>query len=833
MRNRIKLASLAGILAVAGLFALDVAAQRGEKSRARVELVAGVDSVVPGQSIPVGLHFDIDDDWHIYWINSGESGLPPRIKWELPAGFSATKLAFPVPKRHVDQAGITTNILEGEPVLLAHITAPNEIAGDTVELGGDMRLLVCATKCILENPSVSLTLPVQRDGEAKPANAELFERARKALPATESKYLKVRPSVAGGKLEPGAKVALELELEVSRGHHIQSNKPLSESFIATEIFMEPASGLVFGEPAFPEPEHRELPGLGKVAEFSGSIKVRVPVEVEEAPNSPARFDGVVRFQACNDKGRCYAPEGLGFSLEVHQAKADESDDKALADMGEASEGSSEADAGAVAAGQSGGTDGGSGGEVESSAAVEEEAGLTGLPTTFIGWLGFAFLGGLILNVMPCVLPVISIKILSFVQQATEEPKRVFKLGLTFAAGMVMSFWALAAVIMLLKEGGQALGWGFQFQSPRFVIAMMAVMFVFGLSLLGVFHITLPGGAVNKLSAAEEKEGYTGAFMKGVLGTILATPCTAPFLGPALGVAFKSSNNELFMIFTAVGIGMASPFIVLTAQPAWLKFLPRPGAWMEHFKQIMGFLLMGTVVWLMFVLGDQIGADGLIWTAAFLTFLGFGCWILGRQTPLTPAPRRLLAWAVAVGLAVTGWWYSFERKHTVEDMVAAYRESIQCPCPEGQAPVIARDEWSESIPWQPWFRGRPQELASMGYTVYVDYTATWCATCQANKKLTLEREKVRSHMRDLCVIPLKADFTLEDPEILADLQEFGSSAVPLNVIFPAGRPNQPIIMPEQLVGRSALVVDRLDEAGHSYTCPWTDDGGASGVVARTP
>jgi thiol:disulfide interchange protein DsbD len=332
-------------------------------------------------------------------------------------------------------------------------------------------------------------------------------------------------------------------------------------------------------------------------------------------------------------------------------------------------------------------------------------------------------------------------------------------------------------------------------------------------------ISLPGAAIGKLAAAEEHEGYLGAFMKGIIGTILATPCSAPFLGPALGVAFATTNDRLLSIFTAVGLGMASPFMILSAFPKLLRFLPRPGAWMEHFKQLMGFFMMATVAWLMLTLGEQIGVQGLAWNSGFLIALALSCWILGRQTPLTPVGRRLLAWTVAITLAFGGWWIAFEGKSNVDEMVRVVQDAKVCPCAD-DVPAIEKSQWAENIPWQPWSKGRPETLARRGYTVYVDYTATWCPNCLAHKKATLEMDRVRTLMRDMCVIPIKADFTSYDADIYSDLQSFGRSAIPLNVIFPAGGKEPPIVMPENLIGRTELVVEKLQEAGPSMNCART-------------
>jgi len=806
------------------------------KPKATVELLASVASVAPGAEFELGIHFKIADGWHIYWVNSGESGMPPRIRWSLPDGFQAGRLEFPIPVRHQDKTGITTNVHEGEPVLIARVTAADSIDAARIQVKGKLRYLVCKEQCILENTELKLTLPV-RSGRPEPANKELFAKALKALPKHESKYVSVTPLVAASDFSAGSRFDLVLGVEIAKGHHIQSDHPGLDVFVATEVFLEPTSGLTAGRPTYPKPHVRKVEYLGKVSEFSGKIDIKIPMEVDEAPQSGRlRFAGILKYQACTDAGRCYPPDAVSFEtvVDARQSKAApplEPNPKTPEGTGAAA-----TDASATASAP----------PAEPKTVKEN---LTPLPPTTRAetetrqqgdvksvwyWLGFALLGGLILNIMPCVLPVISIKILSFVQQAAEKPRRVFHLGLAFSSGIVLSFLALAMVIIAIKATGEQVGWGFQFQNPTVVVIMIAAIFAFGLSLFGVFEITLPGGTVGHLAAAEEREGLLGAFMKGVLATVLATPCTAPFLGSALGLALnpKTSSATLVMIFAAAGVGMASPYVLLTWQPAWLKFMPRPGAWMERFKQFMGFVLMGTVVWLFYPLNGLIGAEGLIWTLAFLTSVGLAVWLLGLQTPLTPAPQRLLAWAGALAIVAGGWVGSFRYASHFDElmsraaMVSRCRMLVQAGMgheeDQSNPDCIPDDEWEDGIPWRPWSKGLPEQLAANGHTVYVDFTATWCTTCLANKKATLETPEIRKVMNELCVIPLKADFTQNDPDIATELQRFGRGGVPLNVIYPANRPDEPIELPEQLIGRTELVKSNLKAAGCPADCP---NGGA--------
>lgn len=781
--------------------------------KARVDLVASVDRVVPGQPFDVLVRFRMDSGWHIYWQNPGDAGVAPRVSWNLPTGFAAGDLQFPVPTKHVAPGNIVTNVIEDLALLPVRMTPPESISLDKVTLAGDVRYLVCRESCLQESAKLNLALPIGKVGEtAKAVNEDVFKAARKALPNTASKYLTIRPVDPPRTFSPNQNFELSVAVEVRPGFHIQSNKPLSSNFIAAELLMERVDGFYFEAPRFPEGKLRPVKTLGQISEYSGQVLVKIPGQAPEVPPSgPVRFGGLFHYQACNEQGNCFPPDTLAFSFVAGEARTDSGGDLAAPPVPAVA---SSTPVTPEVEHNGGGPPETAPYEIET--AEEDAAGGPIVAPTFFGWLVAAFIGGLILNVMPCVLPVISIKVLSLVQQANEEPGRIFRLSMTFVLGIITSFVALAVVIVALKSTGQQLGWGFQFQSPMFIIAMTALIFLFGLSLFGVFEITLPGTAVDHLAAAESREGYTGAFMKGLLGTILATPCTAPYLGGALGWAFTSATTtELLAVFATVGLGMASPFLVLAMKPGWLRFLPRPGAWMETFKQFMGFLLMGTVIWLMFPLGHLIGPRGLILTMIFLTFLGLAAWLIGRQTPLTPVGRRLGAWALSLAIVAGGWWTAFGRpRSSLAHLTEDYQRMLQGVC---ELSLPERSEFSDHIPWQPWSKGLAEKLATQGHTVYIDYTAAWCVTCLANKHATLETDAVRRKMAENCVVPLKADFTNENPEILEELNRFGRAGVPTNVIFPAGKPNKPILLPEQLVGRTGLVLKKLDNAGASLRC----------------
>ena len=400
------------------------------------------------------------------------------------------------------------------------------------------------------------------------------------------------------------------------------------------------------------------------------------------------------------------------------------------------------------------------------------------------YIAFAALGGLILNLMPCVLPVISLKVLGFVNQAGEETQRVRQLGWAFCAGIVATFLVLALAVLLLKSSGEQIGWGFQFQYPGFVVAMSALVFALALSLFGVYEILLPG--TSRLGGIGGREGLTGSFLNGALATILATPCTAPFLGTALGFAFAQPAAVVVAVFLAIGAGMALPYGVLAIEPAWIRRLPKPGPWLVRFKQLMGFLLLATVLWLLWVLGKQTGVEGVVWTGAFLLGLGLACWVWGQWGSFQhPTRSKRAARVAALGLVVGSYAVFVHPLLTAEQTAAP------------------------ALDWQPFSAARVEELVASGQMVFIDFTAEWCWTCKVNEQAVLAQPVVRKRFAALEVALVQADWTNRNPEITQLLRAFGRSGVPLYVIFPAGLIEQPLVLPEVIT--PAMVVETLDAA----------------------
>jgi thiol:disulfide interchange protein len=419
------------------------------------------------------------------------------------------------------------------------------------------------------------------------------------------------------------------------------------------------------------------------------------------------------------------------------------------------------------------------------------AGATDEKQSLVMYIALAFIGGFILNFMPCVLPVISIKVLSFMQQAGDDPKRVFRLGLTFTAGIISAFLVLAGAVIAVQQAGQKVGWGFQFQYPIFLFAMAAIVLVFALSLFGLFYVQINAGQ-DQIDKLASKEGYTGTFFKGVLATTLSTPCSAPFLGTALGFAFSEPPYVVLLMFFTIAVGMAFPYVLLTAQPAWMKYLPKPGVWMEKFKEAMGFLLVATVVWLVWVLGQQVGINAAMAAVGFLVALSFAVWLVGRFTDLTSTgARKATVYLIAAVVMAGSYW----------TMLRPFPELLAFSAPQAPAPpyaVATHVTAGGGIQWQPFSIEKLDSELHAGKTVFVDFTADWCLTCKANESGAINTPPVIAKFKELGVVPIKADWTKQDPEISQLLQKLGRSSVPLYVIFPNGQPAKRIILPEGML-----------------------------------
>jgi thiol:disulfide interchange protein/DsbC/DsbD-like thiol-disulfide interchange protein len=404
------------------------------------------------------------------------------------------------------------------------------------------------------------------------------------------------------------------------------------------------------------------------------------------------------------------------------------------------------------------------------------------------FLLFGFLGGIILNLMPCVLPVISLKIFGFIQQAGQSRQKIFRSGIAFTLGIFAWFIALAVLLIALKGAGRDVTWGgFQFTNPYFVLALSVIVLVFALNLFGVFEISLPQSVTRSLVSTSERKDYLGSFFQGVFATVLATPCTAPFLGTALGFAFTQSAAIILAMFVAIAAGMSTPYLLLSVQPAWLRFVPKPGPWMIHVKQFMGFLLLATLLFLLYVLGAQRGLEGAIWASCFLLVISVACWMKGAfSIPSASAFKRGVVLVLMLLLVLGSGVYLIGDKF--------------------QSAKIASADSRLRGNWQAFTPERLQAELQQGHTVFVDFTAAWCLTCKFNEANVLEAQDVKDAFQRHGIVKLKADWTNGDPAITKLLQQFGRPGVPLYVLYPA-KNEEPIVFPELLT--KSMVLDKLE------------------------
>lgn len=424
------------------------------------------------------------------------------------------------------------------------------------------------------------------------------------------------------------------------------------------------------------------------------------------------------------------------------------------------------------------------GTVAAPAEPASAAGLSLVALTRVAVL--AFLGGLLLNLMPCVFPVLFLKGLALINSCAEERHKLRAHGFVYAAGILVSFWALVGILLGLRAAGASIGWGFQFQSPIFLLLMAGLLFFLGLSLAGQFEIGLTLTSAGGSLAA--RQGYTGSFFTGVLAVIVATPCAAPFMGAAIGYALAAPAAATFAVFTALAIGLAAPYVALTLQPAWTCILPRPGAWMEIVRQIVSIPIFATVIWLAWVLAQGYGADLLAALLCIFLLLAIAGWFLGRW----PTKR----WAAITGTVI---------------VLCAIAVGFVAPAELANVPTVSTTASAVQNQWQPWSPATLSQYQSQGRPVFVDFTASWCLSCQVNERVALSRPQVKQAFASANVVLLRADWTRHDPAITEALSALGRDSVPVYLLYVPGQ-SSPQILPAVLT--PGIVVDALGKLPRS-------------------
>ena len=672
--------------------------------------------VSPGQTLWLGLQLKHSPHWHTYWQNSGDSGLPTQLQWQLPAGLSAGDIAWPVPKK-IPIGTLANYGYEGSTLL----TVPVTVAPDfKAPLLGPLQItlhaqwLACRQECIPQEGKFTLKLPVQ---SATALHGDAFDAARQSAPQLLPQQQQAGTWITGGQTtitEQGQQLQLRVHgLPVDWRGQTLSAFPVSPSVV----------------------DNAAVQGKGWTARWQGGVwEATIPVSSERL-EQPQTMRWVIAL------GPETAPKATAFELDtpvVGQWPAPMSRPGVSPELAQAL---------ALNA---------------ASASAAPPTTLLGLALAVLG----ALLGGLLLNLMPCVFPVLAIKVMGFAQPGQSRTAHR-SAGLAYTAGVVLSFVLLGALMLPLRASGEQLGWGFQLQSPQVVVALALLFTLLGLNLAGVFEIGML--VPSRLASWQSQRPSVNAALSGILAVAVASPCTAPFMGASLGLAIALPAWQALSVFAAMGLGMALPFWAASLWPGLAKALPRPGAWMVVFRQAMAFPMFATVVWLVWVLGQQTSIDGASGLLAVLLCVAFAAWAWG----LPGRARWVLS---AVALAALAWLASSVLPNALR---------------EAPAPLATTNETAPR--WQAWSEARLQSELAAGRPVFVDFTAAWCVTCQYNKKTTLADAALLADFDARKVTLLRADWTRRDAAITQALAALGRSGVPVYALYAPGK--APVILSE--------------------------------------
>ena len=756
---------------------------------------------------------NLSTHWHIYSVTQPKGG-PTRTRIEL-RGPDEVKLNGEFspdkePTKSISSVydGLTVEEHDGTVVWSAPLKLPSNFS-QSIEVS--VRGLACVAddedgRCMPVNDTVLADFAgtVQQRGNAStvafqqaPADAAAGPNQIQAKPFRDGKYVVewtaqvVPPALAAGKSG-----VIRFTAKPDREFHVY-RVAIDDSESATNFVVTEKAGLLIGKPTANKEAvaHSILPDLPPVHYYKGDVSFDLPIQApKDVTDGLKTIKGMIAYQACTDKS-CHKPVALKFTAQVPVGNTDAQPQPiqfASAKSAEALDAAKETKwVDPIAADdKSADADDGSDANGVVGSNTPPKTPLSGTGYSFAAMLGFAFLGGLILNIMPCVLPVVGLKIMGFVSQAGEDRRRIMLLNVVYALGIMSVFAILAGIAAVSK-----FGWGEQFTYFEVKLGLAILMFALALSYLGVWEIPAPGMAGGKTSAElQNREGLTGAFSKGVFATILSTPCSGPLLGYILAATLNYSPFQTIVIMLTVGFGMASPYLLIGAQPKLVSWLPKPGPWMETFKQAMAFLFLGTVAYFFAQFSDEHKVP------VFITLIAvwFGCWIIGQVPNWASFRKRLAAWTTGVAAASL---ISIGAFHYLKP--------------------------NDQLNWIDYSEPTLVSLQNEGKTVLLDFSAKWCATCQVNYAVAINTEETREVLDELGGVAMYADWTDQSEEIKNKLEELDSRSIPLLAIYPGGRPDNPIVLRDVVTQQQ--VIDALREAGASQNARTTPDGSPVSVA----
>jgi thiol:disulfide interchange protein DsbD len=717
MPRSITFTTLLSMLVMAGASVRVSDAAPVRTAHVEAELVAEQSALIPGRPNTVALRLVMERGWHTYWQNAGDSGLPTTLAWKLPDGLKAGPIQWPAP-RALPVGPLVNYGYEGEVLLLSDIaTVPDFLSGKTATVSARADWLVCKEICIPEGADLSLSLPVIADPAQVQRDArwsDAIAKARASLP---------RPSDDWSVTATGRGSTVELHL-VSKAAAVPGRE--SPADIAGSHFFPYVEGQI------------EASGGQSLARQGADWSMSLPV----ASQRVGEFKRVAGVLVSGDAS---APRALAIDVPL---------------------------SGSVVAGTAA--------PALTAPALKLTPAATAADTALS--LGtailFALVGGVLLNLMPCVFPVLSLKILGFAAHR-ENDAAVRHHGLAFGAGVLVSFWLLAGILIAFRAAGQQLGWGFQLQSPATIAGLAVLFFVLALNLSGVFEVGqfMP----SSLATWNAKNPLLNDVLTGALAVVVASPCSAPFMGAALGYALAGPTASTWIVFTVLAIGMALPYVLLAYFPTWRKRLPKPGAWMLRLKHLLAFPLYATVLWLAWVLGAQLDNDAVLRLGITLLLIALGLW--AWQTMRTGGAR---GWGIAAAASIAG-------------ALAVAGPIVATSALDAESNVAKRS--AADGPWSDYSAARVAQLVAAGHPVFVEFTAAWCVTCQVNRRLVLDTDAVRDAFTRQKVALLQADWTRRDPAIGAALAALGRNGVPVYVFFRPGK--EPLLLPEVLTRQDIL------------------------------
>lgn len=688
--------------------------QNAKGSESTAKLLLNLQSVKKGEEIIAGVHIKLLPEWHIYWVNPGESGAPPKIQWKLPDGFQPGEPLYEKPIKHT-LGGVTSYIIENETILIVPIKTSSNLPEGEYVLKAEVEWLECKEICRPASAKIQNKI-ILGNQNIPSSEADLINKWIKKIPTTN---ILIKAIGKWEKLGTGDN-KYQLILDINCKYPISDFFPYPDNLIDidTQTIVE-----------------KLTPDEFRIKKNATLLGTRLPSQI----------GGVFTLSST-------APGGID-SFEVRN--------------------------------------------IPVSSIISEKT--PSISTHSINKISFwvamylAFLGGIILNFMPCVLPVISLKILGFINQASMPPKKIRLMGLAFAAGVVASLLILALFVVLIQQAGKLAGWGMQFQSPTFIILITILVTLIALNLFGIFEISFSGKAMDKAAGLASQQGIAGSFFHGALVVILATPCTAPFLGAALGYAFTQPPAKIFSIFISIALGLSLPYTVISMFPSTVKILPRPGDWMTRFKIIMGFPMLATAMWLLSVAFSHYG-NKTGWIGIFLVIISLASWLYGEYYQRN---RKIFSGIILPLLLITaGYFYILE--YEIDWRHSKYSKFTQSAYPS-----------KYGINWQTWSPEAVEKARNEGKVVLVDFTAEWCLTCKANMKTSLDTESVSAKLKQIGAVAFIADYTLKDERITAELRKYNRAGVPLVLVYPGNKQSEPIILPEVLT--PSIVLEALEKA----------------------